>query len=54
VLIHVGHLAASSAPRFDGLPHFMSEAADGILRLPGEGVRFGIEPKQGWHRAENG
>ena len=45
VVIYVANPATSSATRIDVLPNPMSEEADGILRLLGEGVRFGFKPK---------
>ncbi|QIO48174.1 DUF3883 domain-containing protein (plasmid) [Rhizobium leguminosarum bv. trifolii] len=45
VVIYVANPATSSATRIDILPNPMSEEADGILRLLGEGVRFGFKPK---------
>lgn len=45
VVIYVANPAISSATRIDVLPNPMSEEADGILRLLGEGVRFGFKPK---------
>lgn len=45
VVIYVANPATSSATRIDILPNPMSEEADGILRLLGEGVRFGFRPK---------
>lgn len=40
VVIYVANPATSSTTRIDILPNPMSEEADGILRLLGEGVRF--------------
>jgi hypothetical protein len=45
VVIYVANPATSSATRIDVLPNPMSEEADGILRLLGEGVRFGFIPR---------
>lgn len=45
VVIYVANPATSSSTRIDILPNPMSEEADGILRLLGEGVRFGFRPK---------
>jgi len=45
VVIYVANPATSNATRVDILPNPMSEKADGILRLLGEGVRFGFKPK---------
>lgn len=45
VVIYVANPATSSATRIDVLPNPLSEDADGILRLLGEGVRFGFTPK---------
>ena len=45
VVIYVANPATSSATRIEILPNPMSEEADGILRLLGEGVRFGFRPK---------
>lgn len=45
VVIYVANPATSDATRIDILPNPMSEEADGILRLLGEGVRFGFQPK---------
>ena len=46
VVIYVANPATSSTTRIDILPNPMSEQADGILRLLGEGARFGFQPKQ--------
>lgn len=45
VVIYVANPATSSATRIDILPNPMSEEADGLLSLLGEGVRFGFKPK---------
>ncbi len=45
VVIYVANPATSSATRIDVLPNPMSQEADGILRLLGEGARFGFRPK---------
>lgn len=45
VVIYVANPATSSATRIDILPNPMSKEADGILRLLGEGARFGFKPK---------
>lgn len=45
VVIYVANPATSSSTRIDILPNPMSEDADGVLRLLGEGVRFGFKPK---------
>jgi hypothetical protein len=45
VVIYVANPATSSATRIDVLPNPMSEEADNILRLLGEGVRFGFKPR---------
>jgi hypothetical protein len=45
IVIYVANPAISSVTRIDVLPNPMSEEADGILRLLGEGVRFGFKPK---------
>jgi Domain of unknown function (DUF3883) len=48
VVVYVANPASSSATRIDILPNPMSEEADGVLRILGEGVRFGFQPKQRW------
>ena len=45
VVIYVANPATSSATRIDILPNPMSDEADGLLSLLGEGVRFGFKPK---------
>ena len=45
VVVYVANPATSIATRIDILPNPMSKEADGILRLLGEGVRFGFKPK---------
>jgi hypothetical protein len=45
VIIYVANPATSDATRIDVLPNPMSEEADGVLRLLGEGVRYGFQPK---------
>lgn len=45
IVIYVANPATSTATRIDILPNPMSGEADGILRLLGEGVRFGFKPK---------
>jgi hypothetical protein len=45
VVVYVANPATSSSTRIDILPNPMSEEADGVLRLLGEGVRFGFKPR---------
>lgn len=45
VVIYVANPATSSSTRIDILPNPMSEEADGLLNILGEGVRFGFKPK---------
>ncbi|MET3482773.1 DUF3883 domain-containing protein [Methylobacterium sp. 1973] len=45
VVIYVANPATSNTTRIDILPNPMSDEADGVLRLLGEGVRFGFKPK---------
>ena len=45
VIIYVANPATSNTTRIDVLPNPMSQEADGVLRLLGEGVRYGFQPK---------
>jgi hypothetical protein len=45
VIIYVANPATSDETRIDVLPNPMSEEADGVLHLLGEGVRYGFQPK---------
>jgi len=45
VIIYVANPATSNMTRIDVLPNPMTEEADGVLRLLGEGVRYGFQPR---------
>ena len=45
IVIYVANPATSDSTRIDILPNPMSEEADGVLQLLGEGVRYGFKPK---------
>lgn len=45
IVVYVANPATSDSTRIDILPNPMSEEADDVLQLLGEGVRYGFKPK---------